>query len=119
MPDKRVSISSPMPPRRHWRWPILIAVAAFALIILGGGGFVTATILEEHDNFCAACHTVPESTYYNRAYSTLQILSSAAPDLATAHYTLSKTHGMPDFSCISCHRGDSSLQNRVSTILLG
>src|SRR5258708_3605524 len=106
------------PPRRK-RWPIIAAIGFFVLIVIGGAGFVTATALEEHDTFCISCHTVPETTYFNRAYISLDNLNDQVPDLATAHYNLSKLHGKSDFACIDCHRGDSSLGQRVSTLALG
>lgn len=109
---------APQKPRRK-RWPILLTIGFFALIVIGGAGFVTATALEEHDTFCISCHTVPETNYYNRAYISLDNLTDAVPDLATAHYQLSKLHGKPDFACIDCHRGDSSLGQRISTLALG
>ena len=107
------------PARRRRRWPVLLVIAFFALVVLGGVGFVTASALEEHDTFCISCHTVPEVTYYNRAYISLDNPANDAPDLATAHYLLSQLHNKPEFACINCHRGDSSLGQRVSTLALG
>ena len=109
--------SQPAPRRR--RWPVIVAVGFFVLLILGSGSFVVASTLEDHDSFCISCHTVPETTYYNRAYVSLDNPSQAVPDLATAHYLLSHEHGKPEFACIDCHHGDGSLGNRVSTIALG
>ena len=34
-------------------------------------GFVGGTLLEEHNDFCASCHTVPESTYFNRSVAAI------------------------------------------------
>jgi len=105
--------------RRRRRWPVLLVIGFFAVVILGGIGFVTASALEEHDTFCISCHTVPEVTYYNRAYISLDNPANDAPDLATAHYLLSQQHNKPAFACINCHRGDSSLSQRISTLALG
>lgn len=82
-------------------------------------GFVVATSLEEHDTFCIRCHTVPETTYYDRAHGKLGAQSRGAPDLATAHYELARQHEKPAFSCIACHRGDSSFGHRLATLALG
>src|ERR1051326_119863 len=105
--------------KRRRRWPVLLVIGFFAVVILGGVGFVTASALEEHDKFCISCHTVPEVTYYNRAYISLDNPANDAPDLATAHYLLSQQHNKPVFACIDCHRGDSSLGQRISTLALG
>src|SRR5579859_2629299 len=111
---------TPQPaPRRRRRWPVIVAVGFFVLLILGSVSFVAASALEDQDSFCISCHTVPETTYYNRAYMALDNPNAALPDLATAHYLLSQEHGKPAFSCIDCHRGDASLGNRISTIALG
>ncbi len=81
------------PPVRRRRWPLILGGALIALILLSGTGFVTATTLEEHDTFCIACHTVPEVTYYNRAYLLLDHPNNTVSDLATAHYHLSQKDG--------------------------
>ncbi len=114
--------ASPAPqpaPRRRRRWPVIAGIGFFVLLILGSGSFVVASALEDQDSFCISCHTVPETTYYNRAYMALDNTSAAVPDLATAHYLLSQEHGKPAFACIDCHRGDASLGNRIATIALG
>ena len=76
---------------------------------------MSATVLEEHDSFCIACHTVPESTYYDRATAAM---SAPNADLATYHY-LQAQQKNESFTCISCHRGDSSIGGRVQTLSLG
>jgi nitrate/TMAO reductase-like tetraheme cytochrome c subunit len=119
MSDVSSAVQPPLPPSRRRRWPVLIGIAVLVLIVLGVGGFFTASALEEHDTFCISCHTVPEVTYYNRAYISLDSPNQPVNDLATAHYLLSKEHGKPDFACINCHRGDSSLGQRISTLALG
>src|ERR1041384_6776435 len=107
-----------VPAKRRRRWPVLLVIGFFVVVILGGVGFVTASALEDHDTFCISCHTVPEITYYNRAYISLDNPTDDAPDLATAHYLLSQLHNKTDFACINCHRGDASLSQRISTIAL-
>src|SRR5450432_27703 len=111
--------SSSPAPRKRRRWPVIAGIGFFVLIVLSGVGFVTASALEEHDTFCISCHTVPETTYYNRAQLALDNAAAPVPDLATIHYQLYQKDGKPAFECIDCHRGDSSLSQRVSTIALG
>ncbi len=96
-----------------------MVVAFVGLIVLGGSGFFVASTLEEHDTFCIACHTVPEVTYYNRAYIAIDNPGQRVTDLATAHYQLSQIHNKTPFACIDCHRGDASLGQRLSTLALG
>src|SRR5260221_10299133 len=111
--------SPPLPVKRRRRWPVIAGIAFFVLIVLGGSGFVVASALEEHDTFCISCHTVPETTYYNRAQMSLDNAAAPVTDLATVHYQLYHDHGRPEFECINCHRGDSSLGQRISTLALG
>ena len=119
---QQANINQPLqtpPTRKPQRWIIAIPIVFFVAILLAGAGFTTATVLEEHDDFCTSCHTVPETTYYNRAIVSLAKINAPVTDLATAHYNLSKLNGKPDFTCIYCHRGDSSLGQRISTVALG
>lgn len=81
-------------------------------------GFVAGTLLEEHDSFCASCHTVPETTYFNRELKTLADQNAKVSDLATMHFHQAQTSGQ-SFECIECHRGDSSLWDRIQTLSLG
>lgn len=118
LPSTLPASQPPIPPRRR-RWPILAGLAFIAVLILGAGSFVVASALEDHDSFCIACHTVPETTYFNRAYISLDNSSEPVTDLATAHYHLAQQKNTAAFACINCHRGDASLTQRVSTIALG
>ncbi len=77
----------------------LVALAGFALA--GGAG----AQLENHDSFCASCHTEPESTYYQRS------TQNSATDLASAH-TAEGTR------CIDCHSGQG-VGGRVQAMRLG
>lgn len=94
-------------------------MAALIATIASSVGFVVATSLEDHDAFCIRCHTVPETTYYLRAHTAPDGASRAVRDLATAHYDLARRHEGPAFSCIACHRGDSSFAHRLATLALG
>lgn len=72
--------------------PGLVIGLAVAGILVVAGGFTYAANLENHDSFCASCHTEHESTYYQRT-------QAAAPvDLASAHAAKGVT-------CIQCHSG--------------
>jgi predicted CXXCH cytochrome family protein len=104
---------------RRRRWPLILVAVFVGLILVSGVGFVAASALEEHDSFCIACHTVPETTYYNRAYMALDNPNQPVIDLATAHYHLAQSKNSAAFACISCHRGDSSAGDRISTLALG
>jgi hypothetical protein len=86
---------------------ILLALGGAALlgIILAASGFAFAATQEEHDSFCASCHTQPESTFYQR-------LSAAQPvDLASAH-------NPQQTRCIDCHSG-TGVVGRLRAELMG
>jgi len=95
----------PIPKRKSF--PIFIAagVALALAIVLTAGGFTFAATQEEHDTFCASCHTQPESTFFQRS-------TAAQPtDLASFHTTKS-------VRCIDCHSG-VGITGRMSAELLG
>lgn len=117
MPDNIPVTPTPAPRRR--RWPLMVGGLFVLLILFSGAGFVVASTLEDHDTFCISCHTVPEVTYYNRAYISLDNPNEMVTDLATAHYHLSQKDGKAAFACIDCHRGDGGLPHRVAAITLG
>jgi len=52
--------------------------------------------LENHDSFCAACHTEPESRYFQQSQD------KSAP-------TLASFHTQKGVACIDCHSGSGSL----------
>ena len=108
--------AQPAPRSRRLVW---LGAGAVVLIVLGLGGFFTASALEEHDSFCISCHTVPEVTYFNRAYISIDNPDLPVMDLATVHYHAYKVNNKGDFACINCHRGDASLGHRVATLALG
>jgi len=83
---------------------ILVGLAAFG-IVMAASGFSFAASQETHDNFCASCHTEPESTFYQRS------ISAQVVDLASYH-TPQKTR------CIDCHSGPG-LFGRMQAELLG
>lgn len=61
-------------------------------VVLTVSGFAFAAYNESHDDFCASCHTQPETTFYQRS------IAAHPTDLASAH-TASKV------LCIDCHSG--------------
>jgi predicted CXXCH cytochrome family protein len=85
------------------RWPVWAALAA--VLLVAGGGFGTAAALEEHDGFCAACHSQPETAFFQRT-------QVGAVDLASQHHTSWATR------CIDCHSGPG-LTGRISAMTLG
>lgn len=85
------------------RWPVWAALGA--VLLFAGGGFATAATLEEHDGFCASCHTQPESAYFERT-------QAAAVDLASKHQGAWATR------CIDCHSGPG-VTGRASAMALG
>ncbi|MGE5263663.1 MAG: hypothetical protein ACM3S0_09795 [Acidobacteriota bacterium] len=96
--EHRVRSSVYSPRSWHWRWLALgILVGLSALI--GGVGFVSYQ--EQNDTFCTACHTQPETEYFQRA---LQAdAQQNAQDLASFH------HRKKDIRCIDCHVGEGAL----------
>jgi predicted CXXCH cytochrome family protein len=84
---------------------ILLAGVLVAGVTLTIGGFTFAAANEQRDEFCASCHTQPETSFYSRAQA------GQAVDLATAHQA-------KQVKCIDCHSG-SGLTGRVMAELLG
>jgi len=110
MPKSRVVVGKKNNARKQKikRKPILLiglAVVA-ALIVLGGAGFAFAAGQEENNDFCASCHSQPESTFYQR------FLGATAVDLASDHYLKKQT------KCIDCHSGEGT-NGRLSAMMMG
>ena len=87
----------------HVPWPVWAALAA--VLLVGGAGLATAGGLEESNRFCAACHTQPETTFFQRT-------QAAAVDLASKHQAAWATR------CIDCHSGPG-LGGRIGAMSLG
>jgi hypothetical protein len=81
------------------------AVVVVVLVVLAAITGLTALQLENHDAFCASCHTQNESVYYQRE------TSPSPNDLASFHET-------KNARCIDCHSGSGSL-GRAGGLLLG
>jgi hypothetical protein len=60
------------------------------------GGLAYALSLEARNDFCASCHTQPETTYYQRT------LQTTLTDLTSAHVA-------KQVRCIDCHSGSGTL----------
>lgn len=67
-----------------------IAIALSLITAIGGTGY--ALNLEDHDAFCASCHTQPESQFYQNS-------------LETNPTTLAVFHTQKGVRCIDCHSG--------------
>jgi predicted CXXCH cytochrome family protein len=98
--------SKPQPKKQRRKWPlILVIVIPLILVLLGATSGVVAMQFENHDDFCASCHSEPESTYVQRE-------AVAASDLASFHKT-------KDVRCIDCHSGPGLVPGRVNSLMLG
>jgi len=71
----------------------LLGGAVLAIILFGLAVPATAMQLENHDSFCASCHTEGEQTFYDRS------IASAPTDLASVHEIKGQAR------CIDCHTG--------------
>jgi predicted CXXCH cytochrome family protein len=92
-------------PRR--RFPLIPVLGGLVLLgaLLAAGGFAFAANQEQHDAFCASCHTQPESTFYQRSQAAQPV------DLASAHKAKNVT-------CINCHSG-AGVTGRMSAEVMG
>ena len=83
----------------------LVVLVPSVLVVLSAATAVTAMQFENHDNFCASCHSEPENTYFQRE-------ATASTDLASFHNT-------QDVRCIDCHSGPGLVPGRISALTLG
>jgi len=90
------------------RWLLAILIAG---IVLFGASILSASKLEEYDEFCTNCHRAPEVTYVDRTHEAMA--NPTAIDLASFHYTDNN-----QFRCVDCHRGDQSLEQRGQILWL-
>ncbi len=103
---KRAKPKSRRRPARSSPRALLIGLIAGALgLVLLASGSAYAMRQENHDAFCASCHTQPESQYYQQ---------SLAPDAAT----LAALHAQKNVRCIDCHSGGGAL-GRVEGLTQG
>lgn len=86
---------------------VVIAATILLTLALIAGGAVTADALslEDHDPFCASCHTQPETRY-------------VAQSLATQAANLAALHAEKAVRCIDCHSGSGPF-GRLSGLYQG
>jgi predicted CXXCH cytochrome family protein len=96
MPKRVVrKMRQPAPSRLSLLWsnrPVYLVPLLISLVVLAVASYTTGTQLEEHDNFCASCHTQPEDNFYTRS------LEATSQDLASFH-------AEKKVLCIECHAG--------------
>ena len=83
----------------------LVVIVPLVLVVLSAATAVTAMQFENHDDFCASCHSEPEQTFFQRE-------ASASTDLASFH-------SAQDVRCIDCHSGPGLVPGRISALTLG
>ena len=76
----------------------------FPLVLTGIVGF-SAMQFENHDSFCASCHTQPESVYFQR-------------ESANSPLDLASFHTEKETRCIDCHSAGGST-GRAAALMLG
>lgn len=80
-----------------------LTVAVFSMLLVTSA-FAYSAHLENNDQFCATCHTEPETTFVART-------EHPAMDLASAH-------AAEHVSCIECHSG-TGMGGRLNAMRLG
>jgi predicted CXXCH cytochrome family protein len=91
--------------RRRRLTVTLVILVPVILLVLGSATAVTAMQFENHDDFCASCHSQPEATYFQRE-------ATSATDLASFHAEKS-------VRCIDCHSGPGLVPGRITALTLG
>ena len=76
---------------------IYAGIVVAGLVVFGMIIPFTAMQFENHNSFCASCHTEGEQSFYNRS------MASAAVDLASIHDIKGQAR------CIDCHTGPGIL----------
>ena len=85
-------------------WARWFVIAAILVVAFSSASLALSIHMENNDQFCASCHTSPETTYVDR--------SSQAPiDLASAH-------AAEGVGCIQCHSG-AGATGRLDALQLG
>jgi len=81
----------------HWPLAVVVSLASFCgLVLLAAGSVAVSLNLENHDSFCASCHTEPESRYFQQSQD------KNAP-------TLASFHTQKAVNCIDCHSSSGPL----------
>jgi hypothetical protein len=104
--SKKYPLSTKKGPAKK-TFPLLrvLVIAGVIGIALAVSGFTFAASQEQHDSFCASCHTIPETTFYQRS------IAAKPVDMASDH----TTHNV---RCIDCHSG-TGVGGRVSAEMMG
>jgi hypothetical protein len=89
--SRRVRKSAPLLANRKFQ--IYAGVVIVGLVVFGMIIPFTAMQFENHNSFCASCHTEGEQTFYDRS------IASAPVDLASIHDIKGQAR------CIDCHTG--------------
>ncbi len=97
-------MSLPKPNGLRRSFAFLKVAVLVAIVVIPVAGF-TGMQLENHDDFCASCHTSPESEYVDRAHA------DSVVDLASFH----TGEGV---RCIDCHSGKGA-GGRIQAMSLG
>ena len=97
-------MSHKTPIRSRWFVSLFKVVGLLALIAVPVSAFAGMQ-LENHDGFCASCHTDPESEFVDRAHA------GTAVDLASFHTGTG-------VRCIDCHSGEGA-NGRIQAMTLG
>lgn len=84
---------------------VLVMLVPLILVVLAAATAVTAMQFENHDDFCASCHSQPEQTYFQRE--------------AVASTDLASFHSAKDVHCIDCHSGPGLVPGRITALTLG
>jgi nitrate/TMAO reductase-like tetraheme cytochrome c subunit len=100
-----------------WHHKLITLASLFALgLISATGGTAIGLSLEEHDEFCASCHTQPEYDFWMRSRMAASHPAEIS-DLATFHMVPESDNKNPKrepVKCIGCH-GGATLLDRIET----
>lgn len=108
---------------RTRRARLLLGALVVLLPLLGVAGIAVGLEQESHDDFCASCHTEPESTYYRQSRDR----SDIPPNLSVFHAQAAPQPRPDDVDqakgpvhCIDCHGGvDPVVRGRTFLLAVG
>lgn len=86
------------------RWVTWLIIAALLIVVFSSGALALSIHMENNDQFCASCHTNPETTFVDRS-------TQPPTDLASAHTA-------ENVGCIQCHSGEGKA-GRIDALKLG
>ncbi len=85
-------------------WAKWLSATVALIVVLVAGSLGVGAQLENNDQFCASCHTNPETTFVDRT-------TQPPTDLASAH-------AAENVGCIACHSGEG-FAGRLDAMKLG